>query len=203
MASLGTFRVEPISRLLSAVIPVKLIREYRPSITFSQCAVVLVCSLLLGGGSRNGRLSDTMVELIAIPALLLSLSSLIDLPIWRTRTRPDIYKIMAFCAALVLLPLFQLVPLPPWIWTHLPGREHVTAVYEALGNPTPWMPISVSPQATWLSFLSLLPPLAIFLAAIQLSYRERRALSLVIIAFGVLSAFLGLLQVAQGQGSLL
>ena len=58
------------------------------------------------------------------------------------------------------------------------------------------MPISVSPQATWSSFLSLLPPLAIFFAAIQLSYRERRALSLAIVAFAVVSSFLGLLQVA-------
>jgi O-antigen ligase len=46
-----------------------------------------------------------------------------------------------------------------------------------------------------------LPPMAIFLAAIQLGYRERRSLSLIIIAIGVMSVFLGLSQVAQGSGS--
>ena len=65
----------------------------------------------------------------------------------------------------------------------------------------PWMPISVSPNSTWLSFLSLLPPMAIFLAAIQLSYRERRTLILVVIAVGVISVFVGLIQVAEGPNS--
>ena len=64
------------------------------------------------------------------------------------------------------------------------------------------MPISVSPYKTWLSALSLLPPLAIFLGTLLLSYRERRWLSLVILAVGVLSVFVALIQVAQGAQKL-
>ena len=45
--------------------------------------------------------------------------------------------------------------------------------------------------------------MAIFLATLLLSYRERRLLTLVIIAVGILSVFLGLLQVAQGEQSAL
>ena len=63
------------------------------------------------------------------------------------------------------------------------------------------MPISVAPSATWLSFLSLLPPITIFLGVIQLSYRDRRQLSLLVIAGGLVSAFVGLMQVAEGPGS--
>ena len=63
------------------------------------------------------------------------------------------------------------------------------------------MPISVSPQATLLVLLSLIPPLAVFLGAVQLSYRERRWLSLVLIGVGIVSVFLGLIQVAQGPAS--
>jgi O-antigen ligase len=65
------------------------------------------------------------------------------------------------------------------------------------------MPISVAPHATWLSALSLLPPLAIFLAVLQFGYRERRMLSLLVLAIGILSVFIGLVQVAQGPSSAL
>jgi O-antigen ligase len=63
------------------------------------------------------------------------------------------------------------------------------------------MPLSVAPTATWLSFLSLLAPLAIFLGTIQLRLRERRRLTLIVIAVAVVSAFLGLVQFGQGPGS--
>jgi len=70
-----------------------------------------------------------------------------------------------------------------------------------LGHDLPWLPISVSPNATWLSFAALLPTLAVFFGTILLGYRERRILSLAVVAFGIVSAFLGLLQIAQGPAS--
>jgi hypothetical protein len=63
------------------------------------------------------------------------------------------------------------------------------------------MPVSVSPSATWLSLLSLIPPAAIFLGTMLLGYRQRGVLSLVLLGFGILSVFLGLAQVAQGPSS--
>jgi len=202
MTSLGFFRVQPIGTALSGLIPVQ-IREYRPSISLSLCALTLICSILLGGGTRGGFLSDTILELISIPVLLISLSSLIDLSIWQTRTRPDIYLGLAFCIVIVVLPLIQLVPLPPGLWSNLPGRADIANVFDALGDQKPWLPLSVSPHATWLSFLSLFPPMAIFITATQLDYRERRELSLVIVAIGIISVFVGLTQVADGPASLL
>src|SRR5262249_30463817 len=65
----------------------------------------------------------------------------------------------------------------------------------------PWMPISVSPEATGLSALSLIPPVATFLSTQLLSYAERRVMSLLVLAIGLISIFLGLLQVAQGPSS--
>jgi O-antigen ligase len=65
------------------------------------------------------------------------------------------------------------------------------------------MPISVTPQETWLCFLALIAPIAIFLATLSLSYRERRWLTLVVLAVGTLSVFVGLVQVAQGPNSAL
>jgi hypothetical protein len=199
MVSLGLLR-EPRLQTLIALVPAH-IREYRPSIIFCVCALVLACSLVLGGGTRGGFLSDAILELIAIPSLLLTLTSLIDQPVWKTQSRNDAYWVLAFCFAIALFPLIQLIPLPPSIWTRLPGRDEMAKVFQLVDTQTPWMPISVTPHATWLSFLSLLPPVAIFLSAIQIGYRERRALGLLIIAFGVLSVFVGLMQVAEGQTS--
>ena len=108
---------------------------------------------------------------------------------------------LLFVLAVVLVPLVQLIPLPPRVWTVLPGRETVVASFELLERELPWMPISLAPQATWLSALSLLPPTAIFITTSLHSYRERRLLSLVVLAVGAISVFVGLSQVAQGPAS--
>jgi O-antigen ligase len=164
-------------------------------------ALMLVASVLLGGGTRSGFLSDVLLQLFAIPLLLLSVSRLSEL-LWRhdETWRPVQWELM-FCLALALLPLFQLVPLPPWLWTLLPHRAPEITAFEDAGQALPWMPISVSPNDTWRSVPALLPPFAIFLATLLAGYRERRILSLAVIALGVVSAFLGLLQVAQGTAS--
>jgi O-antigen ligase len=160
---------------------------------FGLCALVIVSGLLAGGGTRPGFASDAILQYIAIPLLLTAVWRMTDVPIVKS-TR----LAFAFCLALPLIPLLQLIPLPPWIWMALPYRQVSAAAFDLLGRDPPWMPISVSPHATWLSALSFLPPVAIFLGVGQLGLRERRTMSLVILAVGLLSAFLGLLQLAQG-----
>jgi O-antigen ligase len=159
-------------------------------------AGVFASGLLLGGGTKAGFLSDAIVQLAAIPLLLTAL--------WRLAGRSSIRRLrwaLAFCLAVVLLPLLQLVPLPPEIWTALPNREPVVAAFELLRRDLPWMPVSVSPHATALSALSLLPPVAIFLAMLSLDDRGRRAASLVVVGVGLLNVIVGLNQIAQGPSS--
>ncbi len=159
---------------------------------------MIVASLVLGGGTRGGFLSDAILQLLAIPLLLFALWKLFEVPFTKQMQVP-----LFFCLALVLMPLVQLIPLPPWLWTALPGRGPSAAAFEILGQKTPWMPLSVSPHETWLSGLSLIPPLAIFLATLLLAYRERRLLIFVFLAIGVVSVFIGMIQVAQGLESAL
>jgi len=168
-------------------------------------AFTLLAALLLGGGTRGGFLSDALLQFLAIPLLLLSVSRLGDL-FWRHRAKLRQARFeLVFCLAVVLVPLMQLVPLPPALWTLLPHRGPLIASFDGLGqgleHGLPWLPISVSPNATWLSVVALLPTLAVFFGTILLGYRERRLLSLAVVAFGVVSAFLGLLQIAQGPAS--
>jgi|GEM_PF-211205 len=171
----------------------------RPSLMFGLCAITLVAALLLGGGTRGGFLSDTILELIAIPAFLAAVSALIAMPL-AGRQGGAVWALV-LCVAIAALPLLQLVPLPPWIWTRLPHREQIADIFALVHQDLPWLPISVSPSLTWAGVLSLLPPFAVFLGVIQLGYRDRRVLSLILVALGIVSALLGLLQVAQGQSS--
>ena len=50
---------------------------------FYLCAVVFVASLLLGGGTRGGFLSDAILQLLAIPLLLVSLWRMFEVPLTR------------------------------------------------------------------------------------------------------------------------
>jgi O-antigen ligase len=163
---------------------------------FYLCAVVMVASLTLGGAAGRGLLSDAILQLLAIPLLLVSLWRLFEGSLTR-----QMRLALWFCVAIAALPLLQLIPLPPWLWTALPNRQPSVEAFDIIGSVVPWMPISVSPKGTWLSALSLIPPLAVFLSTLLLSYSERRWLTLVVLAVGVLSVFIGFLQVAQGQDS--
>ncbi|HEX7073146.1 MAG TPA: O-antigen ligase family protein [Hyphomicrobiaceae bacterium] len=164
----------------------------------SVCGATLIASLILGGGTHSGFLSDAILQLIATPLLLLALWQLTRSPA-ATRLRGA----LAFCAAVVLVPVLQLMPLPPALWTRLPGHEVIAEAFTLSGQELPWWPISVAPQETWLGLMSLVVPLAIFLGTVQLRRRERRLISLAVLTVGILSVFLGLLQVAQGPKSAL
>lgn len=161
---------------------------------FSACLTVLLASLLLGGGTRGGFLADAVLQLLCIPFLLAAVWSL------RSAIFPDPLRwIAAFWAAVFVLLAAQLIALPPIVWSSVAARADVLASFSLTGRPVTWLPLSVSPQATLFGLLSLLPPLAVFAAAIQLNHQQRRTVSLVLLGFGVVSVFLGLVQLSQGQ----
>jgi O-antigen ligase len=161
----------------------------------------MICAVVLGGGAQRGHLSDVILQYLAVPLLLVALWRLLDLRSGAPDKARSLKWELGLCGVVVLVPLLQLVPLPPAIWSALPGRQPETAVFDLLGGKVPWMPISVAPELTWLSALSLIPPVAIFLGCILLSYRERRLMTLVVLTTGFVSAFVGLVQFAQGPSS--
>jgi O-antigen ligase len=163
---------------------------------FCATYVYFIACMLLGGGARSGYLSDAILQLLAVPLLIGGL--------WRyrnlapgERSRAAILLPLLFAA----LPASQLVPLPPEVWSSLPGRELAAASFAVAGAELPWAPISVSPAATWLALVSLLPIAALFQATSLLSHQQRRWLSLAMLGVGLVSVFLGMAQVAQGPYS--
>jgi hypothetical protein len=159
-------------------------------------AVVLAASLVLGGGTRAGFLGDAIIQLAAIPLLVLLLMRLRP-----AYVRPWIYVPALLALAVCSAVAWQLLPVPRFLgasaWTH----ASVLAALEAAGNPSFFASPGLYADGTWFALLSLLPAVAIFLGVLCCGYPERRALSLVVCAVGLVSVLLGFLQVAQGPSS--
>lgn len=100
--------------------------------------------------------------------------------------------------ALVLLVAVQLVPLPPFAWQALPGREGIVRLDGALGLRDVWRPLTLTPMRTWNALGGMIVPAVAMLLAIALATPSRVLLH-VVAAFGVLNATLSLLQVAGGS----
>ncbi|VXD00927.1 O-antigen ligase [Sphingomonas sp. 8AM] len=102
--------------------------------------------------------------------------------------------------AAILLPLLQLVPLPPSLWSTLPGREPFLDAARVAGMPQPWRPIAISPDATLNALLSLLVPAAMLFLAIGLETRTRAQLPLFVFLLTIFSATIAVLQLSRAFG---
>lgn len=155
-------------------------------------ALLTLC-LVLGGASREHALRLALLELAALPVLAIGL-----LGVWDRKLRSGRRTVLTMAAAIAALPLIQLVPLPPDLWRALPGREQGVLALEVAGVRPGWAPISVFPDATWRSFLALLPPLAVFLGALLLRRNGRRGAVWLLAGFLAGSLILGFVQIAAG-----
>lgn len=162
-------------------------------------ATFLVVSLTFGGASRSDVITSDIVALLALP--------IAGLAIWRLHAAggpaPEHRLPLMVLAAILILPLLQLIPLPPALWTALPGRALIVEGLRDAGLTPGWGPISLSPTRTWAAFLALLPAVAVFLAVLLANSDARRRLVIALLAVGGLSVLLGGAQLAGGQDSAL
>lgn len=105
---------------------------------------------------------------------------------------------LGVCAAVIC---FQLVPLPPSLWSALPGRQAYVAAAAAADVGMYWRPLSVAPDLTWGALFALLVPAALLVGAARLSSRRRAELMLPLAVLIFASGVLGLAQVTGGPGS--
>lgn len=144
--------------------------------------LLLFCSLAFGGASRQHELRLALVELSALPLAVLGSAALVN----RTDARISGFAV-SLVAAIVALPLIQLVPLPSAVWAGLPGRDQLVLALEVTGINQGWLPLSLTPDKTWRSFLALLPPLAMFLG-VQAARPESRLRLADFLLFGILAS---------------
>ncbi|RNJ48694.1 O-antigen ligase family protein [Methylocystis hirsuta] len=163
---------------------------------FYFCAVGLFACLVLGGGAGSSFLSEIILQILCLPLIFAGLWMQLDRDALRLSRGP-----LLFCAAVVILALLELVPLPAIIWTHLPGREPAVSALKLIGGESTWQSVSLTPDRSWLVALSLIPALSVFLCALALGAKERRFLTLVALAGAVLNALIGLAQISGGPDS--
>lgn len=155
--------------------------------------VLLALSFVFGGASREHALRLALVEMAALPLLVLAGGRLIKTGLWR-----DHRLALSLLAAIVALPLLQLIPLPPAVWTGLPGRDQMLLALQLAGLEAGWSPLSLAPDRTWGSALALIPPAAFFVAMLSLSQLQRERLIQLCLAGATVGILLGAAQLASG-----
>lgn len=140
-----------------------------------------------GGASRIDALGQVAVRFAAALMLVTGL-------LWGPRPAfADVRPVALLLGTTVLLVALQLVPLPPSIWTALPGRDVFEGLREA-GVAVPWRPLAMVPDATVNAVLSLIVPLSVFLLLGMVAVRERTQLLSLCLILIIASALLALLQ---------
>lgn len=110
-------------------------------------------------------------------------------------------QLLGLALLVVLIVGIQLIPLPPGVWTELPGRERVADGFSLLGVPVPWMPISLAPHQTLASGLWLLPAFATLLSVVRLGAYKSAWIAWAVITVTGASVLFGALQLLGGESS--
>lgn len=156
-------------------------------------AVLVTLAVLLGGASQRHALRLAVVELASLPLLGLTILRLWDEGRWRAHRLA-----LAIAGAVVAVPLLQLVPLPPAIWTALPGREQAALAMEVAGLAPGWAPFSLAPDLTRRSLFALLPPLTVFLAVLAAPRDGLRRIPRLVLGLTGASLLLAAFQLGTG-----
>lgn len=157
--------------------------------------LALLAALFVGGGaSRTDVQSLIVIRPVAVLVLAWGLYGL-----KRQHWRQAPFTIALLTAASVLT-IMHLIPLPPAVWTALPGRGLIAEIDRASGTGAVWRPLSMVPGATRNALFSLVVPVAVLVLGLRLADRERALLLPVFIAFGLASGLLGALQLVGEPG---
>lgn len=167
---------------------------HRPPISVAMVLLVmfLICLAIAGGASRADALGQSIVRFVASIAIAI----LVLVRGWPREGMPRGPLFLLF--ATMMLPLLQLIPLPPAVWSALPGRVAFLGAAQIAGVPQPWRPIAISPDAAWNAFFSLLIPAAALLLTAALNARERMKLPAILLAMASYSAVLAVIQLSSG-----
>lgn len=160
-----------------------LTHRWSPALTLF---LLLLGVLWVAGGASHADVTGQVVTRVTAWALLV-LAILLGV-------RPVITGVGApfwLLLAAVLLVLLQLVPLPPALWTVLPGRD---VLLGASHNEAVWRPWATVPSATINAASSLIVPVVTFALVSALRDEEKSWLPTILLGLILLSMLLGLLQ---------
>ena len=161
-------------------------------------ALFLAFAIVLGGGGTPNPGTEVLLQLVFVVA---ALAWLWVPPREGPVPVPRSAGFWILCALVLALPLVQLIPLPPSIWTALAGHEDRAAALALVGREASWQPLTHSAPRTLAALLAMVPPLFAFFAAASLDARGRVWLAGVIVVMALCTALLGAVQVSMGPMS--
>lgn len=148
---------------------------------------ILLC-IFLGGASLAGFLANLALQLAALPILVWALMTS---PIG---TRPPARLLQWLLLGMFGLMLIQVIPLPPALWSLLPGRDRIVDGFELMGQDLPWLSWSLSPRDTLGAMLWLLPAAAVVMGMIRLGAYRPSLLAWTIAGATLVSVMIGAIQ---------
>lgn len=153
--------------------------------------VLLFVAVLSGGGGVAYGLANLLVQIVALAALALNGDAV-------KRFAADAPKpLVGLVAITLLLPLLQLVPLPPQTWENLPGRDLLEEAIAAASAPG-WRPLTVNTARTFVAFTGLIAPFAVLVFGWRSTAAALHRAVLALVCLGVASVLLGAFQVLDG-----
>jgi O-antigen ligase len=141
-----------------------------------------------GGASRADVLGQPVVRLSAWTIIVVAILALPRVD-WRAAKEP-----VVILSAAALLIALQLVPLPPAIWTELPGRAIFTEAAILTGTEQPWRPLSISRSGTTNALASLIVPAVVLLLAANLTREQHWRIAIFVLGMAGAGTMLGVLQ---------
>ena len=151
------------------------------------CLLVLLAIVWLAGGASRADALGQMVTRVGTWAVLV---------FFVLKARPTHFKLgmpLILLVGAALLVAVQLIPLPPGLWTAMPGRDLFLDAADVAGLGTqPWRPISLSPPGTMNALMSLVVPVAAVAFAAYLPEKAQWRIVQALIVMAVLSLLVGL-----------
>lgn len=155
-------------------------------------------ALVLGGGGTPSAIAEIVVQLAFAGAAILWIW-------WARDNGAEVPRIPRFLVALagivIVLPVLQLISLPPSLWQALPGRDLVADALARVDEAQSWRALSVAPFATLAALLAMIPAVGTMLAVSTLDRRDQRFLIGLIGVLSLAGAALGVVQMASGPGA--
>lgn len=157
-------------------------------------ALFVASCMLLGGATRLAPIPLLIAELIAIVVLVALFIRNRYVPVPAGQRWPN-----RIVAALAIILVAYLMPLPPAIWSSLPGRAVEARTFQLLNMPLPWLPIALLPGAAMITAIAVLPAIAAYQATASGSARLAWAGAATVVAVAVLSAIYALIEAIAGS----
>lgn len=160
-------------------------------------AMFAIAVMMVAGGPVQNIATTVLVALAGL-ALLASMAVAKD----RTLVRAQPLAFRIGLAGVAILPLLQIVPLPPSLWQALPGQESRVRVLELAGLANSWQPLTLTPLFTAGACVVAIAFVALVLLLLTLPAKDIRRVAALILGLVALNILIGLVQVASGGSAL-